>query len=258
MNLQNIPAAIQYRSAFCSWNPDYKIIGCDYSGMELRILADLSKEPLWIKVFNRHGDLHTEIGETIYGRPLRPKGTNGPEDLGERHGVKKLNFGISYGMGPKRLSREAGMPYDVARKLVKDFWIKFPNIKNFFDEHVEESIKNRCVKSPYDQRLRWFEGFDVDSPQDYSRMRNMCMNFPMQAGNASIVKDALTRIRCHIKGKNAKLILTIHDEILVESHKDCADEIYNIVKTDMINAGQRFIKNVPVEVEGHVSDVWQK
>lgn len=261
-NLQNIPREKQYRDAFTAWHPDYKIIGCDYSGMELRILADLTQEPFWIDVLKRGGDLHSEIGSLLYNKPIRKKGTNGPDDPGEnwelRQPVKSLNFGVGYGMGPQKLAGATGMAYDKAKELIKTFWTKFPRIKGYFDAHVKASVTAKCVKSPYDGRLRWLDGFDYDSQKDQARIRNMCMNFPMQSGNASITKHALYLIRQHLKGKDAKIISTVHDEILVEAHKDIAQEVYDIVRKDMIDAAKRFIKNVPVDVEGHISDQWEK
>lgn len=97
-NLQNLPAVEAYRSAFTGTTEDDRIIGQDYSGMELRILADLSGEPSWIDCFARGGDLHSENGSKLYGKTIRRKGTNGPDDPGEneelRRPVKTLNFGV--------------------------------------------------------------------------------------------------------------------------------------------------------------------
>lgn len=230
--------------------------------MELRELADLSQEPSWVDCFKRGGDLHSENGSILSGKTIRRKGTNGPQDPGEneelRRPFKSLNFGINYGMGVRKLVQETGMTYAQARDLIKQFWIKFSKIKAFFDTFVAKAIADGCVRSPYDGRLRWLDGFDFDSPKDQSRVRNLCMNFPMQSGNASIMKVALYMIRQHLKGKAAKIICTIHDEILVEAHKDIAQEVYDIVRNDMITAAQRFIKNVPVDVEGHISMQWEK
>jgi DNA polymerase I len=261
-NLQNIPAITLYRQCFRAWSEDYRIIGCDYSGMELRILADLSQEPSWIDCFKRNGDLHAENGSALLGKTIRKKGTNGPNDPGEnwelRRPVKTLNFGVGYGMGPMKLANATGMPLDQARGLIKQFWTKFSKVKGFFDTYTAQAFQEKCVRSPYDGRLRWLDGFDYDSRKDQSRMRNLCMNFPMQAGNATIMKYALYLIRRDLKGKDAKIICTVHDECLVEAHKDIAQEVYDIVRKDMIDAGQRFIKNVPVDVEGHISMQWEK
>lgn len=262
-NLQNIPREKVYRKAFTAKNADYRIVGADYSGMELRILADLSLETKWIDCFARNGDLHAENGSEIIGKPIRKPGTNGPTDPGENwdlreNVIKRLNFGISYGMGPKKLARETGIMYDQAKILVKQFWVKFPAIKTFFDRHVAVSIANKCVRSPYDNRLRWLDGYDYDSPKDLARIRNMCMNFPMQSGNASITKIALTWLRRDLAGKDAKLISNVHDEILIECHKDIADEVLKILEKDMIDAAQSYIKNVKVAVSGKISTCWEK
>ena len=261
-NLQNIPRDKAYREAFTAWHPDYRIVGCDYSGMELRILADLSGEPSWIDCFKRSGDLHSENGSDLLGVPIRKPGTNGPTDPGEnwelRQPIKSLNFGISYGMGPQKLSRETGMEYEKAKELIKKFWRRYSKIKAYFDKHVATCMEQKCVRSPYDGRLRWLEGFDYDSPKDLSSVRNLCMNFPMQAGNATITKHALYLIRKHLMGKDAKIISTVHDEILVEAHQSIAEEVLQIVRNDMIKAGERFIKTVPVDVESHVSTHWMK
>ena len=216
-NMQNVPRAKQYRTAFTAWHPDYRIINADYKGMELGILADLTQEPSWVDCFKRGGDLHAENGSIILGKPIRKKGTNGPNDPGEnwelRQAVKSLNFGIGYGLGPGKLARETGISYEEAKVIIKKFWNTFTRIKSFFDEHVDQSFKSHCVRSPYDNRLRWLDGFDYDARKDQSRMRNLCMNFPMQAGNASITKHAMYLIRKDLKGKNAKIISTIHDKL---------------------------------------------
>jgi len=261
-NMQNLPREKVYRESFTSGDPNYRLITVDYSGMELRILADLSQEPKWIKVFEDKGDLHAINGSILYGVPIRKPGTNGPDDPGEnyslRQSAKSLNFGIGYGMGPKKLARETGLTYDKARILVANFWKNFPNIKRFFDMHVDKSMTAGSVRCPYDNRLRWLDGFDLDNPKEHARVRNMCMNFPMQAGNATITKRALIRIREHITNKDAAIVGTVHDEIIVRTHKDIADEVYKIITNDMLGAAKEYMFNVPVEVEGKISTCWSK
>lgn len=230
--------------------------------MELRILADLSREAKWIELFNKRADLHSEIGSMLYGVPIRKPGTLSPDDPGENYALrqpaKSLNFGISYGMGPKKLSKSASITYDEAKKLVRNFWNMFPGIKTFFDNHVAHSVDNHCVRCPYDGRLRWLDGFDLDNPKEMSRVRNLCMNFPMQSGNASITKRALTMLRKHLQNMDAEIIGTVHDEIIVRAHKDIADAVYKMVADDMITAAKEVMLNVPVEVEGHVDTCWSK
>lgn len=261
-NLQNIPRLKVYRQAFTSGDPHYRLVTIDYSGMELRILADLSREPKWIDVFKRGGNLHCEIGKTLWGMEIRKEKTLGPDDPGENanlyNATKTLNFGISYGMGARKFSVQTGTPYEKSREILATFWRSFPTIKSFFDAHVARSIDARCVRCPYDQRLKWIEGVDFDSPREMAGTRNMCMNFPMQAGNATITKRAMAIIRNHFRGKDAKIIGTVHDEIIVRAHESIADEAFKTVHDDMIAAGQEFIFNVPVDVEGKVDMCWSK
>jgi DNA polymerase-1 len=266
MNLQNIPVkdTSLYREAFVAHTDEDLLVDADYSNMELRILADLSKEPKWMEIFEKNLDMHCEIGSVVMGKPIRLKGTNGPDDPGEnlelRKIVKSLNFGISYGMGAQKLAREAKIPFAEARQIINSYWASFPNVKNFFDAYVAKCITNRCVRSPYDNRLRWLEGFDFDSNKERARVRNMTMNFPMQSGNASITKIALTHIREEIKKSKstAKIICTIHDEIILNVKKSQAEEAEAMLRKCMLEAGELYVKNVKIKVESCIAPYWKK
>lgn len=261
-NLQNIPKLQIYRKPFVSGDPDYRIITCDYSQMELRILADLSLEPSWREIFRKGTDLHCEIGSLVYGKTIRKPGTLGPNDPGEnielRGPVKSLNFGVSYGMGAKKLANQTGMPYVEAKRIIEAYWKAFPKVKGFFDEFVKKSIDQKCIVSPYDKRLRWLEGFDWNSKREVAGIRNKCMNFPMQSGNASIIKLALTKLRQLIRGKDMHILSTVHDEIIVRAHKDASEEALFLTKSTMIAEAESYIKNVPIEVEGKIDICWTK
>ena len=218
-NIQNIPVkdTSAYRDAFVAFDEDSVLVDADYSNMELRLLADLSKEPKWLEIFEKNLDMHCEIGTLLLGKPVRLAGTLGPEDPGENLDLRKtmikpLNFGVSYGMGAKKLSLTAKITISEAKQLLNKYWSLFPNIKNFFDEFVTETIKNKCIRSPYDDRLRWIEGFDFDAKKDLARIRNMSMNFPMQSGNASITKIELTELKKQLDllKYDAKIIATIN------------------------------------------------
>lgn len=263
-NLQNIPVkeVSYYRDAFTAPSYDRRIIGADYQAMEMRLLADLSKEPAWLTIFEKDQDAHCEIGTMVLGKPIRQKGTLGPDDPGEnielRRQVKTLNFGVGYGMGPTKLAREAKMPFGEAKAIIQKYWQTFPLIKQFFDEVVNEAGTTLRQRSPYDGRVRWIEGLDPDSGKDQATLRNTSMNYPMQSGNASITKKALIGIRKAIVNKDMMMISTIHDEILVEAHKDCAEEALAIVTSNMVEAAESYVKNVKVKVDGHVAEYWKK
>jgi DNA polymerase-1 len=267
-NLQNIPSkdddAHLYREAFVAHDDDSLLIDADYSNMELRLLADLSGEPSWIDIFDTGKDMHCAIGSMLFGVPIRQKGTLGPDDPGEnahlRKKVKSINFGVGYGMGSQKLSRELRTDIKEAKDLLEKYWSKFPKVKTFFEQHVANSIANRCVRSPYDNRLRWLEGFDFDSKRDLARIKNMTMNFPMQSGNASITKIAMTSVRNEIKKRELpiKLICTIHDEIILNARKDYAEEGEAMLQKCMNDAAGLYVKNVKIKVESSIAPYWKK
>jgi DNA polymerase I len=260
--MQNLPARTEYRAAFCAQLPDWRIVGADYSGMELRLLAELSMDPSLLEIFDKNLDAHATIGSMLYGKTIRAPGTLGPNDPGEnmdlRRHAKTLNFGISYGMGPKRLAAATGMDIHQARKLIAAFWQKFPDIKAFFDAMIQYAFKYDCAISPLDGRLRWLKNMDFDNIKDRVHAENICKNFPLQGGNASITKLALTLLRQRIQGKQIKIINTIHDEILVEAHESCAQEAKTILQDCMVEAGQKYVKRVPIIAEAYIANEWKK
>ena len=261
-NLQNIPAKPEYREPFCVQHDYNRIVGADYSGMELRLLAELSLDPVFLEIFDKKLDPHGAVGQMITGKEIRQKGTLGPDDPGLnldlRKHVKTLNFGVAYGMGPKRLSVQTGMPYNQAKQLIAAFWKKFPGVKKFFDERVEYAIKNRCALSPLDGRKRWLLDFDFDAIKNRVHAENIAKNFPLQGGNASILKKALCMVRERIVGKRIMIINTIHDEILLEAHHEDAEEAKQILQECMISAAELYVKRVPITVESYISTHWKK
>jgi DNA polymerase I len=208
--------------------------------------------------------MHCEIGSMLFGKTIRQKGTLGPDDPGEntelRKIAKSINFGVGYGMGPQKLARNVQCTFSEAKQLLNKYWTSFPAVKKFFDNYVKECVTNKCVRSPYDNRLRWLEGFDFDSQRELARVRNMTMNFPMQSGNASITKLALTAIREEIKLRNLpmKIICTIHDEIIINSKKTHSTDAEKILQICMRKAAESYVKNVTVKVESSIAPYWKK
>jgi DNA polymerase-1 len=261
-NLQNIPSTKEYRAAFTAQKSDWRIVGADYSGMELRLLAELTLDPAFLDIFDKGLDPHATVGSMIYGKTIRAPGTNGPDDPGEnmdlRKHAKTLVFGISYGMGPKRLAAATGMSYDEAKNVIKIFWAKFPHVKLFFDRMISYSRKNKCAIAPLDGRLRWLLDIDFDNVKSRVHAENISKNFPLQGGNATITKNALILIREEIKGKQIKIINTVHDEIILEAHESCADEAQKILVRCMVDAAKPYVKRVPIKVESYIANCWKK
>ena len=272
-NLQNIVATrpdpdrpgetlpSYYRLAFCTPTPDTEsFIDCDYSGMELRVLGDLSKEPLWLEIFEKNLDPHATIGSKIYGKPIRKKGTNGPNDPGEnwglRRGVKTLIFGLNYGMGAAKLALAMKISIEEAKALIANYWKALPEVKKYLDVFYNQSVANECFRSPYDGRVRWLTGYDLDSQKDLGKIRTMGNNYPMQSGNATVTKTAMARLRKEFKGTGVKPLLNIHDELLLSSPNQDAEWASEKLQHHMKAAAYEYIKNVPIVAEAKISKNW--
>jgi DNA polymerase-1 len=191
-NMQQIPAEAEYRSAFCAPSGK-KIVGADYSGMELRLLAEFSGDPEFKKIFKLGLDGHSYVATMVTGIPIRRKGDkyldeNGnvqiaTEDLNKemRKIGKSLNFGIAYGMGASRLAKAIDKSYDEANEILNAFWQKFPFVESFLNSKVKESLSNEYVKSHIDGRIRWLKGFNLRVPKQKAHASNIAKNMSLQS-----------------------------------------------------------------------------
>jgi DNA polymerase-1 len=157
-----------------------------------------------------------------------------------------------------KLSKKLKIPMKEAKDLISGYWEVFGTAKKFFDDIVQEAIKTMSLRSLYDGRVYWIENKDPDNPADQASIRNAAMNYPMQSGNASITKIAMTRIRNKFRGTDAKIILQIHDELVSELPAEGADVLFAVQKQEMIAAGEELVKNVPIKVEGELDIKWSK
>ena len=251
-NMTNIPSDERYRAAFTVQNEDYQMISADFSGQELRLLAHLSKEPNFIKALDAGIDLHTNSASLIFGIPY------GDVKKEQRTAAKGLTFGLIYGIGPKKLSENLDISYDDARKLMDKYYRTFPEIKSLLDRLVAQARKTHIAKSPLDNRQRDLTTFDWFNRREVSHALNITKNLPFQGAGASVTKKALCLIRTEfIKHElDAKIVNVIHDEIVVEAHKTCAEQASKIVKDGMIDAFKFFAPDVPMEVNPALSNCW--
>ena len=272
-NAQNIPRDPAYRAAFTAPS-GWKIVGADYSSMELVLLAEFSNDPDFKKIFDLDLDAHCHIASLLMDKPIHSKGKNylspdgkaimATEDLNIelRQVGKAVTFGVSYGLGPTRLANNLEVEYDVAKNLLMKFWKSFPDVKRFLDERVKESLQNECVRSYMDNRLRWLKGFNLRIPSKRAHASNIAKNASMQSGNATITKKALAMIKHQITlnkwDADCKIISTIHDEILLEAKEAIANDAKEMLSSLMIRAAQLWIKNTPVKADAYVADFWQK
>jgi len=186
-NMNNIPKAQVYRTPFQAQDPDWRIISADYSQQELRILAQISKEPGFLKALKDNLDLHCFSASLIYNIPyedfIDPK-TGNPYKEGEmaelRSKTKSISFGIIYGIGAKKLADNLKIDVDEAKDLLKKYFFTFPRIKELIDKLAEDAEINRYALSPLDGRRRDLSDFDWDNPRHAGHAMNVAKNLPFQ------------------------------------------------------------------------------
>lgn len=165
---------------------------------------------------------------------------------------------IVYGMGPTKLAKKLGIPLSEAKILLSTYFSMFPSIKTLLDQLADDAKTRRYALSPLDGRRRDLSDFDWDNPRAAGHAINIAKNLPFQGGGASTTKQSLCRIRKVIRDKNipAKIVNSIHDEILVEVHKDYAVEMKKIVEEKMIESFNYYAPDVPMEVDAQVGKCW--
>jgi len=229
-----------------------KIITADYSGCELRILAEMSGDPIFIKSFNAGGDLHSIVAEKVFGKKVSR--TENPE---LRARAKVINFGLAYGMGSQGLAIQVGITPREAENLLARYFRTFPTIYQHLETSASEAIKKGVAVTLGGRKCR------LPSPPETAgtrgaELRRFVKNMPIQGTNSDIIKTAMIGISDSFREKHldAAIINTVHDELVVESSETDALPAAEIVKSRMINAGGRFIKKVPVDVECSIGRYW--
>jgi DNA polymerase-1 len=244
-NLQNIPIrkeeGREIRKAFCASSPDRKIISADYSQIELRLLAHISKDKGLEQAFASGIDIHTATASKIFAVP--------PEQVTAdlRSNAKAINFGIIYGMGAQRLARETGVSMSEAKTFIDKYFAGFPKIRDYI-----ESAKSSARALGYSITMT---GRKRPIPEIYSKERgvmingeNMAVNSPIQGSAADLVKIAMieTQKRLDASGLDAKMLLQVHDELVFECKDSDVTSTIALVKDAMEGAMKL---SVPLRVE---------
>lgn len=254
-NLQQIPSDSGFRSCFIA-SKGYKLITADYSQIELRIMAEVSEDPAFLKAFTQDLDLHSLTASQMFRIPLAKVGKD------KRFQAKSINFGLMYGRGAMSLSAQIGLSVEESRKLLDVYFSSYKKVKRWLDNVGRMAVRDGGVRT-LGGRRRMFTIPERSSP-DYERLissvERQGKNMPIQGTSADITKYALAYIYRELKDKNldASLIHTVHDEIVVEARDDIADNVAKLMEKQMIKAGEKLLKKVPVKVDVHISDCWEK
>lgn len=254
-NLQQIPADSGFRSCFIA-TPGFKLITADYSQIELRIMAEVSGDPAFLEAFQQDIDLHTLTASQMFRIPIEKVNKD------KRFQAKSINFGLMYGRGPASLANQIGLTVDESKKLLEVYFSKYKKVKQWLDVVGRQSVRQGYVRT-LGGRKRMFklpDKADMDYLKLLGAIERQGKNTPIQGTSADITKLALVFINKEIKrtGLEAHLIHTVHDEIVTEAAEDVVEEVANLVEKQMIRAGERLLKKVPVKVDMNISNCWEK
>ena len=233
-NLQSIPIRTELgreiRSAFVA-EPGCKLVSADYSQIELRILAHVSGEPKLREAFERGEDIHTATAAEVLGKD--------PATLtkGERAIAKMINFGIIYGISAFGLSENLEIPREQAQEYIDAYLARFPHVQDFIARTIEEAARDGYVTSLLGRR-RPVPEIRAQSRQTRSLGERLAVNFVMQGSNADIIKVAMIRIhrRLRDEGRSARLVLQVHDELLLEAPEAEVAAVKELVRDEMCGA----------------------
>lgn len=235
-NLQNIPVRLEIgrelRKVFVS-SKDRFLVDADYSQIELRVLAHIADEQALIKAFSENVDIHTSTASEVFNVPLDQVTRE------QRSAAKAVNFGIVYGISDFGLSNNLGIDIKTAKEYIDRYFQRYPKIKEYMDEIVQKAEKDGYVTTLFG-RKRYVPEVQSKNYVVRSLGKRLAMNTPIQGSAADIIKIAMVKVYERLERENlsSKLILQVHDELLVETEKEELDTVKVIVREEMENAAK--------------------
>jgi DNA polymerase-1 len=249
-NIQQIPHEDEFRSCFVAEQSNTLVIA-DYSQIELRILAEVSGDPEFVRAFREGEDLHSLTAATMFGVEQDEVTKE------QRSAAKRINFGLMYGRGAKSLSAQLGTNDEHARTLIDEYFANYPKVQRYLQRTANQAMRDRTLRT-LAGRVRKFGDTSGLGSVERGALRREAMNYPIQGSSADIAKLALAYVREELEGLDARLINCIHDEFVVECAEGIAPEVAERTKAAMNRAGEKILEKVPVEVEVARSREWRK
>ncbi len=246
-NLQNIPTrtplGAKIREAFVA-GKGKKLIGIDYSQIELRLLAHYSQDSVLISAFKEDKDIHLQTAIVLFGEE---------EASIKRSIAKTVNFGLLYGMGPKKLSDTLGITTKEAKEIIERYFESFPTVKTYFRSIVDSSKKNGFVETLL-KRRRYFD-YENATPMFRAAYERESVNSVFQGGAADLIKLSMNKIDALIREEeiNAKILLQIHDELIFEVDAKEADALGARFRSVMENIMEL---NIPLKASLNIGEKW--
>ena len=250
-NLQNIPVRVELgrmiRKVFVP-EEGYVFVDADYSQIELRVLAHCSGDEQLIKAYREEADIHRITASQVFHVPF-----DEVTDL-QRRNAKAVNFGIVYGISSFGLSQDLSITRKEAAKYIEDYFHTYPGIKAFLDDAVAHAKENGYVKTLFGRR-RPVPELASSNFMQRSFGERVAMNAPIQGTAADIMKIAMIGVNKRLKEQKMKsrLVLQVHDELLIETHHTEIDTVKEILREEMEQAA---VLAVPLEIDMHTGDNW--
>ena len=250
-NLQNIPIRSELgrriRRAFVAEKGN-KIISADYSQLELRLLAHITQDPVMLEAFQNGEDIHARTARLVFGAKT-------DEELKEaRRFAKIVNFAIAYAIEPWGLSQRVGITRQEAKKVIEDYYNTYKGVRRYMEEVPLRAREHGYVRSIYG-RIRPLPGINDRNANIRKAAEREAINMPIQGTASDIVKIAMLKVEEEFtrQGIKAKLLMQVHDELLVEASADTAEHVAEVLKREMESAVSL---DVPLIVDVGIADNW--
>ncbi|MDB4500629.1 DNA polymerase I [Akkermansiaceae bacterium] len=251
-NLQNIPVRSELgrglRRAFVPRAKEFTLLAADYSQVELRVMAALANDPAMIDAFQNDIDIHTATAAKVYGVDV-------DEVISEmRRTAKMVNFGIIYGISAFGLSQRLSIPRGEASEIIKTYFEQYPAIKEFMESTVEDAREKGYVETLMSRR-RSMKELQNSNATIRANAERAAINSPIQGTAADLIKIAMLKVQSLLKGRESKMILQVHDELLFDLHQDEKEELLPQIKEAMEEAIV-LPNNVPIRVDTGSGSDW--
>lgn len=248
-NLQNIPVRTplgqRIRRAFIA-EEGWLLVALDYSQIELRVLAHLSGDENLIRVFQEGRDIHTETASWMFGVPREAV------DPLMRRAAKTINFGVLYGMSAHRLSQELAIPYEEAQAFIERYFQSFPKVRAWIEKTLEEGRRRGYVETLFGRR-RYVPDLEARVKSVREAAERMAFNMPVQGTAADLMKLAMVKLFPRLEEMGARMLLQVHDELVLEAPKERAEAVARLAKEVMEGV---YPLAVPLEVEVGIGEDW--
>ncbi|HBS63704.1 MAG TPA: DNA polymerase I, partial [Stenotrophomonas sp.] len=252
-NLQNIPIRTddgrRIRRAFVA-PPGRKLLACDYSQIELRIMAHLSEDPGLVRAFEQGADVHRATAAEVFGRALDDVTPN------ERRAAKAINFGLMYGMSAFGLARNLGIDRGQAQDYVALYFSRYPGVRDFMERMRQQAREQGYVETLFGRRL-YLNDINARNQGLRAGAERAAINAPMQGTAADIIKRAMVRVDDWLQTQDgqARMILQVHDELVFETESSFLETLRSQVVALMSSAAEL---RVPLVVDAGVGDNWDE